>query len=217
MKKTLALLLALLLVMPLVACGDKGNAYDDNNAVNPDDDAQSTVQPTTTTPPENEENELLPYSLQFGMSNDDAKNACQGFPEINNSQSNNGYFSERFSPESEDYWEFFGIDSENLYSGGALIVDPAYYFSFNESKQLYEFYVITKIYDSERAAEVLFNEYFDYYNEKINVEAEVSESDTEISARFETKTLRISVVLEIENDVYTVYTVIHNKTYELSS
>lgn len=209
MKKALAVLLVILTLLGLCACSD-------NNAT------QNTTQPAASTAnaptaPAAEDDKLLPYSLKFGMGYDEAENVCQDFPKIEKAQANDGFFSEGFSPEAEDYWTFFGIDSQKLYNNNGIVTDPQYYFSFNESKKLYEFYVMCRIYDSEGAAEVLFNEYLDHYNETIDTEAKITETDTELSALYETDTLRVSVILQVEDNSFLVYTVIHNKTYELSN
>lgn len=168
-------------------------------------------------PAEKLENKLLPYNLEFGMSYDEAKKVCEDFPEIEEATANDGYASKTLSPDFEEYEKFFGINSSELYADtGGIVLAPAYYFSFNESKKLYEFCVMTSIYGSENSAEVLFNDYIEYYEEKIEEESEIEEFSDTLCARWETNTLKIEVVLSIDGDDYLVYTVVHNKEYELS-
>ena len=193
LKKLLGFLLAMTMIVALLsACGSK-------ESKSPKADS------------------MLPYGLKFGMSYEKAQSTCKGFPSISNASVNEGYFSDRFDPNVEDYYIMFGIDEDTLYNDGVLVLDPAYYFSFNTDKELYEFYAVTKIYDGEANAEYLFNAYVQYYSEKTDVEPDIRESDTRLMARFETEEAYVSVMLEVDDTDFLVSFCVHNYEYDLNN
>lgn len=198
MKKTISLIL--IIICLIGACCGCGSNDEKQSAKKFDD------------------NTLLPYGLKFGMSYDEAKETYSEFPEIDKAKSNDGYASEGAYPLLNEYESFFELDLDKLYEDeNARVKFPAYYFSFNEQKELYEFYVFMHIENSESSAEVLFNEYMDYYEEKLNKDFKTEESTGAIRAQCETDTLKIEIVLEEEdNDTILVYTGVHNIEYELS-
>lgn len=206
-KKYISILLVFASLFTLLtACGSKedGDASENDGKQNQASD-----------------NALLPYGLEFGMSYEQAQDTCEGFPSISKASSNEGYASDGcYDPSIDDYCAMFGIDSDTLYedmtNGEAVVFDPGYYFSFNADKELYEFYSITKILDGEGTAEYVFNAYLDYFAEKLGVEADMNESETKLAGTFETETLGVSVVMEVDGSTFMVYFVIHSMEYDLN-
>ena len=212
-KKALSLVLALIMVAAMLAgCGDKG----DKVAA----DSQASIQNEAAGSTLNQDNALLPCGLTFGMSYSQAQATCENFPSIGDASSNDGYFSDPFEPNYDDYDNMHGIDNdrlyEEMYNGDAVVLSPDYFFSFNEYKQLYEFYVISQIFDGEATAEYLFNTYVDYLTEHLGDAAGMRETSTSLSATFETDSLGASVNMEVDGTTYTVYYVIHNKHFDLN-
>lgn len=207
-KKHISILLIFVTLLTLLAaCGGKDNRDDASTSETKGEEAVT--------------NTLLPYGLKFGMSYNQAQAACEGFPSISKASNNDGYFSEGFDPDMDDYYALFGVNSDELYedmeTGDAIVFDPSYYFSFNADKELYEFYSISKIIDSERTAEYLFNVYLVHFEELLNIEPNIKESDTQLSVNFETDNLNVSVVLEMDGTTCMVYIVIHSKEYDLNT
>lgn len=199
MKKFLSVILCLTMIFALSACSKKENQKDETKK------AEIT---------------LLPYGLQYGMDYEKAKETCKDFPAINPASSNDGFLTDNMTPEYADYEKFFNINTQEVFAdtfnGDGYFLNPGYSFSFNESKELYEFYVITKIYKSESSAENLFNAYIEYYNEKAGEEAEIEEDSDFLKADWEVDDTKIEVVLEVNGNDFLVYVIQHNTKYELS-
>lgn len=199
MKKLLSILLCLSMLFMFSACGKEKTEKKE--------EAKPEIQ-------------YLPYSLEFGMTYDQAKEALKDFPAINPASSNDGYASDRFAPEFSAYEDFFAVDSDKLYesaiNGDGLVYDPGYFFSFNESKKLYEFCVMTNIYKSESSVEYLLNHYIDFFTEKTGKEPTENENGDSITATFETDNLIIEIHAEANGSDYLIYVLMHNTEYELS-
>lgn len=212
-KKLLCLVLVFTLVLTLLAaCGEDTNKETA--------DSQASIQNEAAGSTLNQDNALLPCGLTFGMSYSQAQATCENFPAISDASSNDGYFSDPLDPSYDEYDNMHGIDNdrlyEEMYNGDAVVLSPNYFFSFNEYKQLYEFYVISQIFDGEATAEYLFNTYVDYLIEHLGEMPHRRETSTSLSATFETDSLGASVNMEVDGTTYTVYYVIHNKHFDLN-
>jgi len=185
MKKRISLVLALIMCFALCACGGGNDNLPENKlTANPKD------------------NELLPFNLEFGMSREKAEEVYQNFPAVKYS----------------DYEAFYHIDGQALYAdmmeGNGVVLDPNCRFDFNDNQELYGFTAKTTIYDGERAAELLFNEYVDFFQVKSGLSATISEASSKLEARIETETLRLSVILEEKEGDFTVSAITCCKVYE---
>lgn len=153
----------------------------------------------------------MPYDLEFGMTYDEAKEVFVDIPELKDAASNDGYLTKNYSPEDEEinaYFEFLKPASF-----------PGYAFSFNEDKELYEFYCANSysfIQDNpESSAENLYNSFVDFYNEKTDIKAKENEYSDGLKASWETEEVVISVCMVEREDSYYIYAVVHNKEFEL--
>ena len=189
MNKIIAILLALCLCVCVCAC-EGGNGHSNGN------DSENTL---TANP---KDNELLPFGLEFGMSNEEAKGVHQDFPIVSYA----------------DYESFYNIDGQELYAdmmeGDGIVLDPNCNFDFNDEQKLYAFTVKTTIYDGEGAAEFLFNEYVDFFQDRTGLTATINETPSKLEARIETETLHLSVILEEKEGDFTVSAITCCKVYE---
>ena len=177
--------MALIICLLFCACGS-GNNNLPNDAL--------TANP--------EDNEFLPFDLEFGMSQEKAEEVYSNFPAV----------------EYSDYESFYQIDGEALYEdmmeGNGIVLDPDCSFDFSDNQKLYGFTVKTKIYDSERSAERLFNEYLDFFQTKTGLDADVSETSGKLDAVIETETLNLSVILEEKDGDFAVSAITCCKVYK---
>ncbi len=201
MKKLIALILVLVLSLSLAACGGGETATKDD--------------------------ELLPFGLRFGMTYDEVKEVCEALPELTPATANDGYITGTVEFETEDIEAYladvFKADSEMLYGNiedGAADT-PAYAFSYNENKELYELYLFMS-FMGESKSEYFFNHFCDFFDERLGTEAEINETDSRLTANYETETLGVSVMLQVEEsgfsgfDFTQVCVILHDKTHELS-
>lgn len=151
----------------------------------------------------------MPYELEFGMTYEEAKEVFADIPELKEASANDGYLTNSYMPLNDEVKEFFGMD-QKIYVGLST-----YAFSFNESKKLYEFMSGGRLYNEGQAEEV-YNAYADYYANKTGIEAKHEESSEGLYANWETDEFEISVALLVEEDSFFVYSVIHNKEFELT-
>ncbi len=154
----------------------------------------------------------LPYELEFGMTYNEAKEVFGDIPELKEATANDGYLTENYSLEDEEINKYFEFLKASSF--------PSYAFSFNENKELYEFYCGNSIYfiqdDAENSAENLYNSYVDFYAEKTGEQPEEKEYSDGLAANWETDELGISVCMSKEEGYYFIYSVVHNKEFELS-
>ncbi len=172
-----------------------------------------------------EDDKLLPFGLRFGMIYDEVKEVREDLPELTPATSNDGYItSSDFEREDiESYLaDVFKADSGKVYGDieEGITVGANYGFSHNENKELYELYLCLKFMDGVSKGEYFFNHFCDFFDEGFGVEAEINETDSSSSATYETETIGVSVMLEVEESVtqyYTyVYVILHDKIHELS-
>jgi len=203
MKRIIALMLALVLCLTLAACGGGETATKDD--------------------------ELLPFGLRFGMTYDEAQNKHENLSALNEATSNDGYLSEVMEFEYEELAEYFSTAfnaDQELYgkSEDLIFNDYLYAFSFNENKELYEMYItasFTSVSHSVSDGENFFNYFCDFFDERLGTEAEINETDSRLTANYETETLGVSVMLKVKTDVIgtnfcDATIVVHDKTHELS-
>ena len=74
----------------------------------------------------------MPYELQFGMTYEEAKELFKDMPELEKASSNDGYLTKNYSLGEEEINGYFDFLKPASF--------PTYAFSFNENKELYEFY-----------------------------------------------------------------------------
>ena len=195
MKRMFALFLALCICVGFCACGEEESATEDKKL--PDG--------------------LMPYTLQFGMSYDEAfalYGKMEGsiftldLPELTPASANDGYVT---SDVFMHFSDFYGLDEDTI----------AYYanlmFSFNESKQLYEFYAGATA-KSEGDAEKIYNCVVDHYAKQLNMKAVHEEYDSMMRTEFTTDSVVVQVRIEKNSDgEYDLLVVIHCFLYELNS
>lgn len=150
---------------------------------------------------------VMPYGLEFGMTYDEAKAQHSDIPELDNAEANDGYFASIEWVSGTDFCEFYGIDP--------IAVVPGYAYSFNEKKELYEFYAMTDIY-SESSAEQAFGAVGQYYANELGQEPEVYESDEELMAQWETDDYSHYVSLTWEDGTFRLMIVLHSFEYGLT-
>ena len=165
-------------------------------------DSSSTSTPKKTLTENPKDNEFLPLGLEFGMSSEEAEQVYPDFPDVDYS----------------DYEIFYEIDGQSLYAdmmeGNGIVLDPNCSFNLNEDNEIYGFTVKTTIYDGEGAAELLFNEYVDFFQVKSGLTATINESSSKLEANIETETLRLSVILAENDGDFTVSAITCCKVYE---
>ena len=151
----------------------------------------------------------MPYELQFGMTYEAAKELFKDMPELKKASSNDGYLTKNYFLEGEinEYFDFL----EPAFF-------PSYAFSFNENKELYEFYCGNSYYfiqdDAEGSTEDLYNSFVDFYNEKTGITAKEKENFDGLEAIWETEEVNIAVCVIKEEDRYIIYCVVHNNKYD---
>lgn len=192
MKKWLALILAVAMVLCcLTACGGK--------------------EETEPTEPPEEKIEWMPYGLTFGMTYDEAKAANSAMPEIS-AQENGSYFSKRQDVESEFIKGYYGVpenENENLFW---LMRAPTFYYSYNQDKELYEFYAMITVFD-EDDAEAVYSHLKSYYTDKVKAEATVKDYSDATVAKWEKD--GVSVELVKEADLISV--IMHDYNHDLDA
>lgn len=207
MKKWLSLLLALCVCLTLGACSKDNDADDD------------TATATTTAPTEEEAAFALPHGLAFGMTYDEAKAAYALLPEIAPADANDGYFGTGYALDFASIDTAFGLTEETC----DLLHSPYTGFSFNENKELYEYYLIlspqsyyvTNV-SEESAAEQALDEIYTALDEKLDGEVTESETDTGITVKWDSDSLVTELYLTWdEDDNFQIMLVMHCKTYEL--
>lgn len=189
MKRTILPVLLLIICVLICACRSNNDKLPDNTLT-----AALTANP--------KDNELLPFNLEFGMSQEKAKEVYTNFPTV------------RYS----DYESFYQIDWQTLYNdmveGKGMVLDPSCSFDFNDNQELYCFTVKSRIYDNERPAEYLFDKYVDFFQTKSGCTAIKNETSKKLEANIETETLRMSVILEETGGDCTVSAITCCKVYE---
>lgn len=206
MKKVIALILALCLCLSLAACGD-GKGDDDS---------------TKPTEPEQTAAVKLPHGLSFGMSHGDAKAAYALLPTIAPADANDGYFGSGSSLDFRSIDTVFGLSAETC----GLLHSPYQGFSFNEDKELYEYYLvltpqpayITNSGKSEESvAETAANELYATLNDTFGKADSKSETDSAMTATWDSDSMTATMSLtEDESGKFQVSLILHCKTYELS-
>lgn len=205
MKKVIALILALCLCLSLAACGEgKG---DDPSTKPTESEQTSSVK--------------LPHGLSFGMSYADAKAAYALLPEITPAQANDGYFGSGSSLDFSSIDTVFGLSAETC----DLLHSPYQGFSFNEDKELYEYYLlltpqpayITNSGKSEEAvAEIAVNELYVTLNNACGKADSESETDSAITMKWDSDSTTVELSLtEDENGKFQISLILHDKTHEL--
>lgn len=188
MKRIISALFTLICIV-FLCCGC-------NNEGSPKTDRTDTL---TENP---KDNELLPFNLKFGMTEEEATQVYKDFPTVNYG----------------DYETFYQIDGASLYAdminGNGTVLDPNCQFYFNENNELYELSVKTTIYDGERAAEILFNEYVDFFQLKLGISATTSETSNELLANIETETLSVRIIAKEDAGDFTVSAITCCKVYQ---
>ena len=158
-----------------------------------------------------EEEKWMPYELKFGMTYEAAKDSFVDMPELQDATANDGYLTKSYSLDEEEINEYYDFLKPGYF--------PAYAFSFNEKKELYEFYCGNSYYfiqdNAEASSEELYNAFVDFYNEKTGISATETEYEDGLEAIWETKEVNIAVCLTEEEDHYFIYCVVHNNKYDL--
>lgn len=214
MKKTICLLLALVLCVSLCACGDSKTK---------------------------EEDLWLPYGLEFGMSYDafakQLKKEGMTAPSIAPADANEGYFSDGLAMTLTDgeAWAFLGspslktmaeekVEYDTESNNGELFFadgiydhcDPTLYFSFNQDKELYECYVMLEELNSDNIASLVIPEIIEHYNNRFFTNGKKSE----LYGAWESDEMAAYVEFTETEDVFeanTTMVVLHCFTYDLDS
>lgn len=152
----------------------------------------------------------MPYKLEFGMTYEEAKERFKEIPELEDASSNDGYLTGLYFLEEEEitgYFDFLEPASS-----------PAYAFSFNANKELYEFYCINRFYSvqdyAESLTEDLYNSFVGFYDEKTGTEAKQNEYSDGLKAIWETEKVNVSVVAIEEEDSFYICCIVHNNEYD---
>lgn len=152
----------------------------------------------------------MPYELEFGMTYETAKEFFNDIPELQEASANDGYLTKNYSLEKEEVNGYFDFLKPASF--------PSYAFSFNENKELYEFYCGNSFNfmqdDAEGSAEELYNSFVDFYNEKTGITAKEKENDDGLEAVWETEKVNISVCVTKTEEYYFIYCVVHNNKYD---
>lgn len=152
----------------------------------------------------------MPYELEFGMTYDATKELFKDMPELKDASANDGYLTKNYSLEKEEINGYFDFLKPAFF--------PSYAFSFNENKELYEFYCGNSYYyiqdNAEATTEELYNSFVDFYNEKTGITAKEKENADGLEAIWETEEVNIAVCVTKEEDHYIIYNVVHNNKYD---
>lgn len=180
-----------------------------------------------------EEIEWMPNGLKFGMTYDDAKAVHPEIPELEDAKANDGYACSFESPDNDTALKYFGFDTYCEYFNDDASAashrlkdhfggDLRYAYSFNQDKELYEFYVFYYCLN-EASAEHMLNGFLTYYlalTATDENEIEEIENDSELTCRWEKDGVRISIQLIEDEDYdgsFTLAVVLHNIEYDLNS
>ena len=192
MKKWFALLLAVVMVLCcLTACGGK--------------------EETEPTEPPEEKIEWMPYGLTFGMTYAEAKAANSEMPEIS-LQENGSYFSKRQGVEAEFIKGYYGVpanEDERLFW---LMRAPAFFYNYNQDKELYEFYAMITAFDADDA-EVVHSHLKSYYTDLIKTEATVTEYSDATVAKWE----KDGVTVELAKEEDRISVIVHDSNNDLDA
>lgn len=190
MKKLLALVLALASITALMcACNKK----EENS--------------TETTEAE-EKIVWMPFDLEFGMSYDEAKEVNADMPDLKDADANDGYFCGTQKGDST-VCDLVGLTE-------TPILAPQLSYSFNENKELYEYYFIVTYYD-EGDAENAFNDCIDYYTELLGADpTETVEDDDMLGARWDND-IQVDIMLQVNDyDGFYLFVILHDTAHELT-
>lgn len=212
MKKLISILLMSVLIIGICCgCGS-----DDNDASG-----------------KKEEIEWMPNGLKFGMTYDKAKAVHPEMPELEEATANDGYFCGSEYPDGDTVLKYFGFDTYCEYFNDDasaashrlkdhFVGDPRYCYSFNQDKELYEFYVIYRC-CNQASAEHMLNGFLTYYLALTDTDyndIEEIENDSELVCRWEKDGVRISINLFEDEDydgAFDFVAVLHNTEYDLNS
>lgn len=195
MKKIIALIICTFMVMSvLVACGAN------NEPAAKKDETEENAE---------EVNTLMPTKLTFGLTYDEAKEKNENIPELKNATSNDGYFCSIEYVDGSVLNDFYSIEPVYIFG------NTGFAYSFNESKQMYEMYIMAEL-SSQKDAESIFNTVKKYYDKETGVEGTVKEKENGLEAIWVTEENGINLsVYEDDGNIKFSYT-IHNFEYELS-
>ena len=157
---------------------------------------------------------LMPYGLEFGMTYEEVKALDTNAQELEDADSNDGYVCGLHVAEQALIDEFYGVDfGEN---GDFALWFPEYAYSFNQDKELYEYYILSSI-SSESWAESVYNSFVSYFSGIIDSEPTTTETDSELSSVFETDEIRVGISLTSDSDGFMFTLVLHDYTHDLES
>lgn len=189
MKKVLSVVLCVCMLLSFAACTNE-------------------QKPQETTAPEAPKEIWLPYGLEFGMSYDEfcAKLEAAGVtaPSLRPATANDGYVAGLIDVEPTDqtFWSFFASDEINQLVNYATMLDnqqmdqllehdkygvalsfsvafPSIGFSFNQDRELYEFYLMLDTDPQSEFGQAYLNALQDVYNKKFNVSNTASSWETD--------------------------------------
>ena len=180
-----------------------------------------------------EEIEWMPNGLKFGMTYDKAKAVHPEIPELEDATANDGYFCGSEYPAGDTVLKYFGFDTYCEYFNDDasatshrvkdhFVGAHSYSYSFNQDKELYEFYVTYRCFN-EASAEHMLNGFLTYYlalTDTDDKDIEEIENDSELVCRWEKDGVRISINLFEDEDVdgsFDCVAVLHNTEYDLNS
>lgn len=196
MKKWLALILAVTMMLCcLTGCGSE---------------SEKDTEPTPTEAPK-EAIKWMPYELTFGMTYDEAKAANSAMPEIS-VQENGSHFSKRQDVEAEFLKGYYGAPEDRNEKLFWLMREPAFYYSFNQDKELYEFYVMIKVF-SEDDAESVYSHLKSYYTDMVKAEATTTEYSDAVKAAWKKDGVSVELVKEAE----LISVILHDFNNDLNS
>lgn len=217
MKKIISILLMSVLIIGICCgCGSDNDTSGKNDASG-----------------KKEEIEWMPNRLKFGMTYDKAKAVHPEIPELKFATANDGYFCGGEYPDGDTVLKYFSFDTYCEYFNddksaashrvkGHYAQTPQYCYSFNQNKELYEFYVNYWCYN-ETSAEHLLNGFLTYYLALTGTdenEIEKVENYPELKCRWEKDGVRISILLyepKRYDGQFSLQVLLHNTEYDLNS
>lgn len=156
----------------------------------------------------------MPYGLTFGMTYDEAKAKNSEMPEIAPAKANDGYFSEAQWVAPEFATDYFCVAEEDADTWS--LVTTQFHYSFNQSKELYEFYVMV-LPETEGRAETVYNDLGRYYSELIGTPSETAEREDALKAVWKKDGISIELMLDATDSSPLVYAILHDENHDLDS
>lgn len=170
-----------------------------------------------------EEIEWMPNGLKFGMTYDEAKSIHPEIPELDEAKANDGYFCRFEYPDNETAMKYFGFDTYCKYFDSDALhrteyhlgVGPNYAYSFNQDKELYEFYVMyNTVY--ETTAEHMVNGFLTYYKALTDTDDnDIEKIENESGLEYQLEKDEVRIAIQFYEDM--VIVVLHNTEYNLDS